>query len=329
MKVLVTGGTGFLGKRLAYRLKELGYDTTVYGRNEKIGAELKKDGIRFKKGELHHYSDVRKAVKGNEYVFHCGAKSSPWGSYSDFFQSNYRGTENVIRACRKHRTKRLIYVSTPSIYFSFEHKTDVKEHDPLSSDFMNDYAETKYFAEKLIKEAHERGLPVISIRPRAIFGPGDTTLIPRLIDVHQKKFIPLIDGGKHQMDLTYVDNVVDALILCMNSPTSTLGQFYNITNGEPVVFKEVVEALFQEMNIPLKTKKIGFRFAFTLATFLEWFANTFQKGKEPLLTRYTVTVLAKSQTLNIDKAKKELGYVPRVSIQKGMQEFVKWWEKQP
>lgn len=329
MKVLVTGGTGFLGKKLAYRLKEMGYETVAFGRNKKIGMELEKDGITFFEGSLEDLPSVLKASEGVEYVFHCGAKSSPWGTYEEFYQTNYKGTDHVINACVKNKVKRMIHVSTPSLYFRYDERLDVQESDPLPTTFANDYAKTKHMAEELVQSACQyKGFPAIIIRPRAIFGPGDNAILPRLIKVNEEKFIPLINNGNALLNLTYVENVVDVLVLCMHSPPSTLGQTYNITNGETVVLREILKELFEELDIPFKTKKIPFNIAFGLASFLEWFSKTFQNGKEPLLTKYTVSVLAKSQTLNIDKAKRELGYIPRISIKKGMDEFVKWWKEE-
>lgn len=130
------------------------------------------------------------------------------------------------------------------------------------------------------------------------------------------------------MDLTFIENVVDALLLCINSPESTLGKKYNITNGETVIFKEVLEKLFAYMDMPMKTKEISYERAMKLAGFLEWVSTYILFGKEPILTKYTVSVLGKSQTLNIDAARRDLGYVPRISIEEGIKIFVEWWKEQ-
>lgn len=327
MKVFVTGGTGFLGKALARRLVQLGHDVTILGRNKDIGHRLEEEGIQFIQGNLEDTPVIEEALKNHEYVFHCGALSSPWGKYEDFYKANVEGTINVINACEKHGVKRLVHVSTPSIYFYHNDRLNVRENDPLPKKFVNHYAHTKYLAEQEIDRAYSRGVPVITIRPRALFGPEDTTILPRLIEVNKKRFVPLIDGGRAKMDLTYIENVVDALLLCMDSPETTLGKKYNITNGETVIFREVLERLFQKMGTPMKTKEISFGRAMKLAGILEWTSKYILLGKEPLLTKYTVSVLGKSQTLNIDAAREELGYSPKVSIEEGMVRFVEWWKE--
>lgn len=325
MKVFITGGTGFLGSALARRLQAMSYDVTIMGRNKKKGLQLEREGIRFIEAEFTDEQAIVKACEGVDYVFHCGALSSPWGKYEAFYEANVIGTENVIRACKTHQVKRLIHVSTPSIYFDTKERLDVKEDDTLPSVFLNHYAETKYLAEQCVDQAFQDGLATITIRPRAIFGPGDTAIIPRLIRANQERFIPLIHQGEAIIDLTYVDNVVDALILCMDSDDSTLGKKYNISNGERVVLKEVIAKLFQELQMDFRYKHIPYRLAYSIAYLMEKKASLLRSKEEPMLTRYSVTVLSSSQTVNIDKAKNELHYQPKISIDEGIRLFSKWW----
>ncbi len=325
--MFVTGGTGFLGKALARRFLQLGHDVTVLGRNKEIGSKLEREGIRFVAGDLEDAKLMEELIENQDYVFHCGALSSPWGKFQRFYQANVIGTKNVIAGCERHQVRRLIHVSTPSLYFYHNNRLDVKEGDSLPQKFINHYAHTKYLAEIEIDRAFSRGLPVITIRPRAIFGPEDTTIIPRLIEVNKKRFIPLVDGGRARIDLTYVENVVDALLLCMESPEHTIGKKYNITNGENVVFRDVLQQLFTYMDAPMKTKEISFKKAMKLAGLFEWVSTYLLLGKEPLLTKYTVSVLGNSQTLDIEAAKCDLGYTPKVGIEEGIATFVEWWKK--
>lgn len=327
MKVLITGGTGFLGQALARRLHAMSYQVTVTGRKEAIGNKLAKEGIQFLKANLEDEGAMIQAVNEMDYVFHCGAFSSPWGDYEDFYQTNVIGTENVIEACMRHQVKRLIHVSTPSLYFGRKDRREVKEEDRLPDKFLNHYAETKYLAEQKIDEAHQQGLPVITIRPRAVFGPGDTSIIPRLIKANEQKFVPLVNGGKIPIDLTYVENVVDALLLCMDSEQKTLGEKYNISNGEEMILADVLQKLFLELDIPFHYRKLPYSLVYAAAFLMEKKALIGKSKQEPLLTRYSVTVLSKAQTVNIDKARKELNYLPRITVQEGIKLFSKWWVK--
>jgi len=233
MKALVTGATGFLGGALTRRLHSMGWDVTALGRNAAKLDQLESEGLRILQHDLKDKSAMMAACKDQEIVFHCAALPSPWGNFEAFYQANVIGTRNIIRGCEEHKAKRLVYVSTPSFYFGYSSRTNVKETDPLPKPVSN-YAATKILAEQEIDEAFARGLATITVRPRAIFGPGDTVIFPRLISPLQSGRLPILGDGENVVDLTYIENVVDALLLCAESPTNTLGEKYNISNGEPV-----------------------------------------------------------------------------------------------
>jgi nucleoside-diphosphate-sugar epimerase len=324
MKMLITGGTGFLGKQLALRLKSLGYDVTILGRNQIIGQQLEAQGIKFLTVDLRDKEKIIAACEKQDYVFHCGALSSVWGKYQDFYDTNVLGTRYIIQGCQSHHVKRLIYVSTSSVYFDFSHRLNIPENTPFPSP-VNYYAKSKQIAEQEISQAAREGLPVISIRPRGIFGIGDTAILPRLIRANDQTGIPLINGGKAYIDVTYVDNVVDALILCQNAPDSLLGRFYNITNGEPIYIDILLDKLFNKLQYPLKLKRFSYTKAYGIAVLMELLANTVLLGKEPIFTRYTVGLLTFSQTLDITHAQNELGYKPRINLETGLDIFAQWW----
>lgn len=323
---MVTGATGFLGRHVCERLNRMGWQVTGIGRNAAAGAALKALGVRFLAVDLRDETAVADACVGQDAVFHCGALSSPWGAYRDFEAVNVDGTRHVIAGCCKHGVARLIHVSTPSIYFHRHHdRLGVREQDPLPPKPVNAYAATKLRAEQVVLAAHADGLPAVILRPRAIFGPLDTALLPRLMRVNETRGIPLIGGGNARIDLTYVDNVVDAMLLGWEAPQEALGQAYNITNGEPALLREVLEDLFTLMGTPLRTFSLPYPVAYGAGALLEGVHRLLPFLGEPMLTRYTVGVLAKSQTLDITRAREQLGYVPRVSLQEGLRTFAEWW----
>jgi nucleoside-diphosphate-sugar epimerase len=168
---------------------------------------------------------------------------------------------------------------------------------------------------------------VVTLRPRALFGPGDTTLLPRLIRANGGRGFPLIGEGDPLMDITSVHNVVDALLLAAEAPASISGRKFNITNGEPWPRSRLLATLFGELGLPFRSRPISYDRAQQLAGILEFVSRSFTFGRwEPPLTRYTVGVLAKVQTLDISEARRLLGYRPRVSISDGMREFAVWWK---
>jgi nucleoside-diphosphate-sugar epimerase len=325
MKTLITGATGFLGGALARRLHCMGWDVTALGRNASKLDHLESEGIRTLQLDLKDKNAMAAACKDTEIVFHCAALPSPWGNFEMFYQANVIGTRNVIRGCEEQKVKRLVYVSTPSLYFGYSSRMNVKETDILPEPVSN-YAATKILAEQELDQAFANGLATIAIRPRALFGPGDTVIFPRLIPRLQSGRLPILGDGKNVVDLTYIENVVDALLLCAESPASTLGKKYNISNGEPVNLWELVDRICKELNLQTPKRKISYQTANTVASILEFVYSLIPTQPEPPLTRMSVSMLANNTTLDISAAKQELGYQPKVSIDEGFDKFINWWK---
>ncbi|WP_240413805.1 NAD-dependent epimerase/dehydratase family protein [Paenibacillus periandrae] len=325
MKALVTGGTGFLGGRLAERLLDAGSEVTIIGRNAAIGAKFAAKGARFIEADLREEQTIVNACLGQEVVFHCGALSSPWGTYRDFYETNVGGTRHILKGCWVHKVQRLVHVSTPSVYFNFTVRLNIAEADPLPKRFANAYSATKRLAELEVLQAISAGLQALIIRPRAIFGPGDSSILPRIIRANSSRGVPIIDGGQAWMDLTYIDNAVDALLLCLQAPDLAWGRIFNISNGKPVQLSTLIPRLFAMLDVPLRTKTVSYRAAYGLAIMLELAAHLRPGNREPLLTRYSVGILGKSQTLDISAARQILGYTPQVSVDEGLLAFAEAW----
>jgi nucleoside-diphosphate-sugar epimerase len=325
--VLVTGATGFLGHKTALRFFKEGFSVTGMGRNKKIGEELQSQGVSFVCVDLENSTDVENALGGFDAVIHCGALSSPWGAYKDFYQANVIGTKNIVEACLKQKVRRLVHVSTPTLYVDTKDRLQVKESDPLPKSGINDYAKTKKMAEALIKEGSIKGLETLIIRPQGIVGPGDTSILPRLIRVAQKGTLPVIGQGENWIDLTYVDNVVQALFLAYQAPKEALGFEYNITNDEPVRLYEMLDVIFEELGFKYRKKKIPLGSALRMASGLEFIYRGLSLKKEPLITKYGVCVLGLSRTLDISLAKEKLNYRPIVSMKQAIKEIIQDYRK--
>jgi nucleoside-diphosphate-sugar epimerase len=329
MKTLVTGATGFLGGALTHRLHGMGWDVTALGRNPAKLNELEDDGIRAVRADISKKDEVTASFSGRELVFHCAAFPSPWGNFEKFYQANVIGTRNVAQACLENNVKRLVYVSTPSIYFDYSSRTGVKENDPLPEPISH-YARTKLLAEEEIDKGFANGLAVISIRPRALFGEGDTVIFPRLLARIKTGRLPILGEGENMVDLTYIQNVVDALLLCADSPVNTLGKKYNVSNGEPVNIWSLVNRICDELGFPHPRRKISRKAAHLVGGSFEFLYSLIPHSPEPPLTRMSVSMMANTTTLDISAARNELGYQPRVSVEEGVERFLKWWkEKNP
>lgn len=318
-KILITGGTGFLGSHTAIKLNNLGYEVTVSGRKEKSDASLLNNEIKYIQLDITNEQQVRKSIINFDYVIHCAALASPFGPYQSFYNANVVGTKNIINAVLNSNTKRLIYISTPSVYFDFTDKLSIKETDALPKTQYSHYAQTKHIADNLIRDAfHKKQLPVVSLRPRAIFGPGDQTITPRILKSKIFGRIPLIKGGNAIHDFTYVGNVVDAIVLSLKSNDKTLGKFYNITNDEPINLKNWFELLFTAYNLQTSYIKIPYFLIYNISVIIEFIYYIFKIKKEPPITSYAIGLFSNSQSLDISMAKEDLGYRPKITLKEGL-----------
>ena len=322
--VLVTGATGFLGKYVVEELVEHGYQVRAFGRNSKVGRSLENSSVSFFQGDLTKVEDVVEACKGMDMVVHAGALSTVWGPWEDFYQANVLGTKYVLQACRENGVQRLVYVSSPSIYAAPKDQLGIKESDAPEENNLNNYIRSKLASEKLFKDYPD--VPSIILRPRGLFGIGDTSILPRVINLSQKIGIPLIGDGRQLMDMTCVENVALAIRLAIEAPEAK-GEVYNITNGEARAFRDLLEESLTGLGYPIKYRKIPAALLSGIASCLEFIYKTLNLKGEPALTRYTYYLLRYSQTLDISKAEKDLGYRPKISISEGIEQYVQDYRK--
>lgn len=325
MRALVTGSTGCLGRNLVERLVAAGHHVVATGRNNAVGEKLRALGVDFRAADIADVTSLMEAAKGCETVFHCAALASPWGAYEEFHHANVRGTSAVIAATLSNHAS-LVHVSTPSVYYDFRDRFEIDEHDPLPLRQANHYASTKLEAEMLVDKAvGSVGLRAVTLRPRAIFGPYDTALFPRVLAASANGRVPLVGGGRNLVDVSCVSNVVDAMLLAAEKATELSGRKYNITNGEPVMLRHLLAFAFERLGIPFRPRAVPYPAARLAASAMElWASSRFGDGQEPRLTRYTAGVLKHHQTLSIRRSVKELGYRPRKSTYEGVVEYAAW-----
>ena len=331
--ILVTGATGFLGGRLVERLCRLdGVEVLATGRSLGRKAEFEALGATFLPGDLADPAFVHCLLEAlteegeaasTSAVVHCAALSSPWGRYEEFERANLHSSLHVLQASRQWGVKRLVNIGTPSIYANFTDRHLVKESDPLPRRMVNHYAATKLLAERAILEAHGDGIEAISLRPRALIGRGDTVIFPRILRAYEEGRLRIIGKGDNVSDVTCVSNAVDAILMALQADQKALGRAYNITNGEPLPLWELFGYLFQGLGLPLSPKKVPYPLVDRIAALMEWSAHTFQGGREPTLTRYSISTLAHSMSLDISQARDLLGYQPAQTSFQGIDEFIR------
>jgi nucleoside-diphosphate-sugar epimerase len=317
-RIVVTGATGFVGGALARHLAATRPWTQVggLGRDPVRGRALQAQGIEFGAVELTDEAAVHRALRGADIVVHAAALSSPWGRRADFVAANVDATDHVVSACIARQVRRLVHLSTPGIYHDGRPHLDIREDHPLPARSVNDYAATKLIAERRVFErCAAGGVSALTLRPRAIFGPGDTAILPRLAQALRRGRLRRLGHDDCRVDLSYIDNVVDAIVLAIDASWRLSGRVYNISNGEPVAIWGVIDRLADALSLPRPARRLSKPLALALASGVEAWYRRFSPDREPPLLRYGIELLSVDMTLDIGRARSELGYRPRVTME--------------
>ncbi|UNH41411.1 NAD(P)-dependent oxidoreductase [Moellerella wisconsensis] len=327
MKILVTGATSGLGRNAAEWLLQQGHQVVGCGRDQHAGAELTAQGMVFQPIELLNltHEKAQLLIADCDAIWHCAALSAPWGKRADFEAINWQATQILANVAGEMNVAKFVHISTPAIYFNFSHQQQIPESQS-NTQFANDYARSKYFAELAIQQLVNRypATRYIILRPRGLFGPHDRVLLPRLLAQirHSKGKLILPAGGKNTFDLTYVGNVVHSMQLATQKPDLSSGATYNITNQQPQPLILTLQQLFQQLALKCHIKSVPYPLLWSLAALLE--AGSYINRKEPLLTRYSVGAAYFTMTLNNQKAQQELGYYPVYDMKTGIELTANW-----
>jgi nucleoside-diphosphate-sugar epimerase len=322
LKVLVTGGGGFLGRALCRGLVERGHAVASFNRGRYPALDAL--GVRQLQGDLADRDAVLAAARGMDAIFHNAAKAGAWGSYDSYHRANVMGTDNVIAACRAHGIGRLVYTSTPSVTHRATHPVEGGTADtvPYGTGFKAPYAATKAIAERAVLAANDAALATVALRPRLIWGPGDQQLLPRLVERARAGRLRLVGGGHNRIDTTYIDNAAQAhfdAFAQLTPGAACAGRAYFISNGEPTPMRVIVNALLQAAGAPAVTKTVPFGAAYAIGAACEAAWTVLPLQGEPPLTRFLAEQLSTTHWYDMTPATRDFGYVPRVSIEEGLE----------
>jgi 2-alkyl-3-oxoalkanoate reductase len=323
MRVLVTGGGGFLGRYIVRRLLERGDRVTILGRGEH--PDLTARGVATVRADLASSEQVIAACRGQDVVFHVAALAGIWGPRQAFFRTNVIGTRNVLAGCRRHGVPKLIYTSTPSVVFSGEALRNVDESQPYGSNWLCHYAETKAQAEAEVLAANGPGLRTVALRPHLIWGIGDNHLIPRVVARARAGRLRIVGDGQNKVDIAHVENAAEAHLLAeraLEESGRADGKAYFISQGEPVVLWEWINDLLRRLQVPAIEKRVSLPAAYRLGAALEGVYSLLRLRREPPMTRFLAVELAKDHYFNITAARRDLGYQPRKGTEEGVAELV-------
>jgi nucleoside-diphosphate-sugar epimerase len=312
----VTGGSGFIGGALIERLRAEGWTVRALARSDTAAARVGELGAEPVRGDLEDRRALEEGAAGCEVAFHCAAKVDDWGEPEEFERLNVFGTQNTLDACIAAGVRRFVHAGTEAALSAGQPLVNVTENAPLRPDSPILYAASKARAEQRVRAANGDGIETVVIRPRFVWGRGDTTLLPELIQLAESGRFRWVGGGAQLTDTTNVENTVEGLWL--GAAKATPGGVYFVTDGEPVVFREFVTSLLGTQGVSVPDQSVPTAAADAAAAVSERAWRLLRRPGSPPLTRLAVWLSSKECTLDTTRAKRELGYKPVVSREQGL-----------
>ncbi|MDO5606035.1 MAG: NAD-dependent epimerase/dehydratase family protein [Paracoccus sp. (in: a-proteobacteria)] len=314
---LVTGATGCLGQALCADLWANGWQLRSLSRH---ATPPETPVARHIALDLGRAAIPDELLAGVDVVFHCAALSSAWGRAADFHAANVTATEDLLAAARRAGVARFVHASTPSIYINGRPRLNLAEDAPLPRQFLTEYARTKYISEQLVRAANGPEMTTVALRPRGIYGRHDRALLPRLLRaVEGGRALPLPGGGTALIDPTHAGDAARAMRLAALAPGAVAGgRAYNITSGQAVRLSELLDLIEQALGRTIPRKSVPYVAAMTAARLAELTQSLRNPDHEPPVTRHAVAALGLSLTLDISAARRDLGYVPQITLAAGM-----------
>jgi nucleoside-diphosphate-sugar epimerase len=310
----VTGGSGFIGGALIERLRREGWEVRALARSERAAERVRELGAEPVMGDL---DDLH--VEGCEIAFHAAAKVEDFGDPADFERVNVQGTRNVVAACRAGGVRRLVHVGTEAALMAGQPLVNVDESAPLRPDSPALYPSTKAKAERLVRDANGDGLETVVVRPRFVWGRGDATLLPRIVEMVRSGRFRWVGGGRQLTATTHIDNTVEGLWLA--ATRGPAGGVYFVTDGEPVVFRDFMTAWVGTQGVEIPDKSVPPAVANAAARVAETLWRRLKRPGNPPLTRFQVWVSSQECTIDISRAGRELDYRPVKSREDGLAEL--------
>jgi nucleoside-diphosphate-sugar epimerase len=301
------------------RLADEGVSVRALARSERSAAAVSELGAEAVSGDLDDVEVLAAGAAGCEVAFHLAARVEQWGPWEEFERINVGGTRNALEASAKAGVRRFVHCGTEAALMAGEPLVNVDETAPLRPDSPAPYPATKAKAEQAVRGAGREGFETVVVRPRFVWGAGDTTLLPEMISMVEAGRFAWVGGGRNLTDTAHIDNVVEGLVL--GAEHGKPGEAYFITDGEAVVFREFISAMLETQGVEPPGRELP-----------AWLAGALSRGGEaawrllplpgrPPLTRFTYWVLTQECTIDISKARAELGYEPIVSLEEGLAEL--------
>lgn len=317
MRIFVTGASGFVGGAATKHLVAQGHDVYAMSRSEASDAKIAALGGKPVRCDLEDVTATH--IGPAEAIVHCAAFVEQWGPVEAWKRFNIDGTARMLAAVREAGAKRFVHISTESVLWRGQHLRGVDETYPRAPDSPYPYSWTKARAEELVEAANTPAFQTIILRPRFIWGPGDTTLLPVIEHMAKSGQWQWIDNGQAKTSTTHIGNLVHAIELALTKGSG--GQAYFILDDGVRTMKEIISAIAATRGITLPHKSVPSWAADTLASVAEGAWRTFNLKGEPPVTRFGAMIMSRDSVLIDAKARREMGYAPVISVEEGLRQL--------
>ena len=321
MRILVTGGGGFLGTAICLQLADAGHEVIAYQRSS--ADHLAGRGISSISGDITDLSTLSAAARECDAIIHTAGKAGVWGPRKDYQRINVEGTSVVIQCCRNLGITHLVHTSSPSVVHAGGDIIGANESLPIADHFSAPYPESKALAEKIVIASNRDGLQTVALRPHLIWGPGDPHILPRLASKVRRGSLAL-PGADKLIDTIYVENAARAHVLALNELTGTAkcaGKPYFVTNNEPLPQGEIIQRLLAAIGIEVKIRSLPTALALAAGTLCEYSWRLLPLAGEPPVTRFALEQLGTAHWFDTSAAERDFSYIPEISIEQGLKKL--------
>jgi nucleoside-diphosphate-sugar epimerase len=311
-RAFVTGGSGFVGGRVIRELRARGVEVAALARSAASASLVESLGATAVRGDLDDRAAMQAGMAGADAVIHAAAYVQEHGPLAEFLRVTVTGTENALAAARAAGVPRFVHVSTEAVLADGKPIVQADETRPRTTRPIGPYPLSKGLAEDRVLAANRDGLATVIVRPRFIWGAGDTNLLPKIAELVKRGRFAWIGGGRHLSSTCHVDNVVEGTLLA--AERGAPGGVYFLTDGEPVEFRAFLTEVLATYGAEPGDRNVPRWLARVVAALTGWM-------KQPLVTRTAIALVGQEVTVVDAKARRELGYTSHMSRERGVAEL--------
>jgi nucleoside-diphosphate-sugar epimerase len=327
---LVTGATGLLGSHIVEQLRQRGEDVRVLVRANSDRSWLDTQGVEYVEGDLNDKAAITTAMQGVRIVYHVAARVGDWGPWPDFQRITIDGTRNMLDAAATAGVDRFLHISSISVFGYYTQPATIDETWATGYKLYKwaYYSRSKWIAENMALDYHRDGkVPVTVVRPAWIYGPRDRATIARMYNMVKAGKAKILGKGDNRLNMVYAGNVAEASILAANHPDAA-GEVFNCSNDGPITQQEFFDRFADAAGAPRVKRHVPYAVAYRAGHFLEILGHLFKWKNPPFITRYAVWLMGRRSYFSAEKARRMLGWQPRVTYDEGIPQTVRWYQEQ-